>query len=119
MAVRAAVADAVFAHPPLPPLYDAFDGPRDDLPAYVGIADELGAHRVLDAGCCGSAAARNWNLACRPRLASCSWTGTVPTHLRRRTPEDPAVGAALDGRATGGHRHGSPRHQPLGLRFPA
>jgi SAM-dependent methyltransferase len=51
MVVRAAVADAIFAHPRLAPLYDAFDGPRDDLPAYVGIADELGAHRVLDAGC--------------------------------------------------------------------
>jgi SAM-dependent methyltransferase len=45
------VADAIFAHPRLAPLYDAFDGPRDDLPAYVSIADELGAHRVLDAGC--------------------------------------------------------------------
>jgi SAM-dependent methyltransferase len=51
MAVRPAVADAIFAYPRLAPLYDAFDGPRDDLPAYVGIADELGAHRVLDAGC--------------------------------------------------------------------
>ncbi|HCU91706.1 MAG TPA: SAM-dependent methyltransferase [Actinobacteria bacterium] len=43
--------DAIFAHPRLAPLYDAFDGPRDDLPAYISIADELGAHRVLDAGC--------------------------------------------------------------------
>jgi SAM-dependent methyltransferase len=45
------VPDAIFAHPRLAPLYDAFDGPRDDLSAYVAIADELGAHRVLDAGC--------------------------------------------------------------------
>jgi SAM-dependent methyltransferase len=51
MAVPPAVADEIFAHPRLAPLYDAFDGPRDDLPAYVCIADELGAHRVLDAGC--------------------------------------------------------------------
>lgn len=51
MAVRPAVADAIFAHPRLAPLYDAFDGPRDDLPAYVGIADEVGARRVLDVGC--------------------------------------------------------------------
>ena len=43
--------DAIFAHPRLAPLYDAFDGPRDDLPPYVAIADDLGAHRVLDAGC--------------------------------------------------------------------
>jgi SAM-dependent methyltransferase len=45
------VVDAVFAHPRLAPLYDVFDGPRDDLAAYVGIVGELGAHRVLDAGC--------------------------------------------------------------------
>ncbi len=45
------VPDAIFAHPRLAPVYDAFDGPRDDLPAYIGITDELGAHRVLDAGC--------------------------------------------------------------------
>ncbi len=51
MAERPAVADPIFAHPRLAPLYDAFDGPRDDLPAYVGIADELGSHRVLDVGC--------------------------------------------------------------------
>ncbi|MDN3359149.1 class I SAM-dependent methyltransferase [Actinomadura sp. DC4] len=43
--------DALFAHPRLAPLYDAFDGDRDDLAAYVGIADELGADRVLDVGC--------------------------------------------------------------------
>ena len=33
------------------PLYDSFGGPRDDLPAYVRIAGELGAERVLDIGC--------------------------------------------------------------------
>jgi SAM-dependent methyltransferase len=43
--------DPIFAHPRLAPLYDALDGPRDDLPSYVGIAAELGARRVLDAGC--------------------------------------------------------------------
>lgn len=51
MTERPGEPDAIFAHPRLAPLYDAFDGPRDDLPAYVGIAGELGAHRVLDAGC--------------------------------------------------------------------
>jgi SAM-dependent methyltransferase len=45
------VADAIFAHPRLASVYDAFDGPRDDLAAYVGIAGELGAGRVLDVGC--------------------------------------------------------------------
>jgi len=45
------VPDAIFTHPRLAPLYDAFDGDREDLAAYVGIADELGAERVLDVGC--------------------------------------------------------------------
>jgi ubiquinone/menaquinone biosynthesis C-methylase UbiE len=45
------VPDAIFAHPRLAPVYDAFDGRRGDLPAYIAIAGELGAHRVLDAGC--------------------------------------------------------------------
>ena len=43
--------DAIFAHPRLAAVYDAFDGPRDDLAAYVSIAEELGADRVLDVGC--------------------------------------------------------------------
>jgi SAM-dependent methyltransferase len=45
------VPDAIFAHPRLAQLYDAFDGPRDDLAAYVAIATELGADRILDVGC--------------------------------------------------------------------
>jgi SAM-dependent methyltransferase len=45
------VPDAIFAHPRLAALYDAFDGDRDDLAAYLGIADELSAERVLDVGC--------------------------------------------------------------------
>ncbi|WP_166355624.1 class I SAM-dependent methyltransferase [Phytoactinopolyspora limicola] len=43
--------DAVFAHPRLAVIYDAFDGPRDDLDTYLGIADELNAQHVLDVGC--------------------------------------------------------------------
>ena len=45
------VPDAIFAHPRLAAIYDAFDGDRDDLTAYLSIADELGAERVLDVGC--------------------------------------------------------------------
>jgi SAM-dependent methyltransferase len=45
------VPDSIFAHPRLAQVYDAFDGPRDDLPAYLAIAGELGADRVLDVGC--------------------------------------------------------------------
>lgn len=43
--------DAIFAHPRLAQIYDAFDGPRDDLAAYLAIAAELHADRVLDVGC--------------------------------------------------------------------
>jgi SAM-dependent methyltransferase len=43
--------DAIFADPRLARVYDAFDGARDDLAAYVAIAGELGADRVLDVGC--------------------------------------------------------------------
>jgi SAM-dependent methyltransferase len=45
------VPDAIFTHPRLAPIYDAFDGERDDLTAYLNIAGELGANRVLDIGC--------------------------------------------------------------------
>lgn len=43
--------DAIFDHPRLAAVYDAFDGQRDDLPSYVAIADEVKARRVLDIGC--------------------------------------------------------------------
>ncbi|SES38560.1 class I SAM-dependent DNA methyltransferase [Lentzea albida] len=43
--------DALFADPRLARLYDAFDGPRDDLDHYLAIAAELGAASVLDVGC--------------------------------------------------------------------
>jgi ubiquinone/menaquinone biosynthesis C-methylase UbiE len=45
------VPDAIFSHPRLAPLYDAFDGDRDDLDFYLDLADELGANTVLDVGC--------------------------------------------------------------------
>lgn len=43
--------DAIFAHPRLAAVYDAFDGPRDDLAVYLDLADELAATHVLDVGC--------------------------------------------------------------------
>jgi SAM-dependent methyltransferase len=43
--------DVIFTHPRLASIYDAFDGERDDLTAYLNIADELGADRVVDVGC--------------------------------------------------------------------
>jgi SAM-dependent methyltransferase len=45
------VPDAIFAHPDLARIYDAFDGDRTDLTAYLGIADEVHARHVVDVGC--------------------------------------------------------------------
>lgn len=53
--------DAIFADPRLAAVYDLFDGDgrRPDLDAYLDIAAELGAGRVVDIGCgTGSLAAR-------------------------------------------------------------
>lgn len=43
--------DPIFADPRLAPVYDAFEGARDDLAAYLAIVGELGADHVLDIGC--------------------------------------------------------------------
>ncbi len=44
--------DAIFAEPKLAEIYDLLDGPdRPDLAPYLAIADEFGAHSVIDLGC--------------------------------------------------------------------
>lgn len=43
--------DAIFAHPLLARIYDAFDGHRDDLNLYVDLIRGLNAQHVLDVGC--------------------------------------------------------------------
>ena len=43
--------DALFAEPRLDAVYDALDPDRRDLDAYLAIAEELGATRVVDVGC--------------------------------------------------------------------
>jgi SAM-dependent methyltransferase len=45
------MADNAFEHPRLAAIYDALDVDRSDLDVYAGIAEELGARRVLDVGC--------------------------------------------------------------------
>src|SRR5438105_4079109 len=47
----ARVPDNIFEHPRLAAIYDALEADRSDLDVYVGIAEELGARRVLDVGC--------------------------------------------------------------------
>ena len=43
--------DQIFENPRLAEIYDAFDGPRDDLIPYISLANELNAKSVLDIGC--------------------------------------------------------------------
>lgn len=43
--------DAIFEEPRLAAIYDALDGDRHDLTAYVAMAVEFGARSVLDIGC--------------------------------------------------------------------
>ena len=45
------LADEVFEHQRLVAIYDVLDPDRSDLDVYVGIADQLGARRMLDVGC--------------------------------------------------------------------
>jgi SAM-dependent methyltransferase len=45
------MADECFRHPRLAAVYDALDPDRGDLDAYVRVAEEFGARRVLDIGC--------------------------------------------------------------------
>ncbi|MBZ4017767.1 class I SAM-dependent methyltransferase [Streptomyces purpurogeneiscleroticus] len=45
------MADECFGHPRLAAIYDSLDPDRSDLDAYVHMAEEAGARRVLDIGC--------------------------------------------------------------------
>ncbi|WP_411090185.1 class I SAM-dependent methyltransferase [Streptomyces sp. 049-1] len=45
------MADECFQHPRLAAVYDALDTDRGDLDAYLRMAGEFGARRVLDIGC--------------------------------------------------------------------
>ncbi|MEU0675571.1 class I SAM-dependent methyltransferase [Streptomyces sp. NPDC006172] len=45
------MADDCFGHPRLAAIYDPLDPDRGDLDAYLRMADDFGARRVLDIGC--------------------------------------------------------------------
>jgi len=47
--------------PGWPAAYDALEGPRRDLDAYVALAEELGARSVLDIGCGTGTLAYGWS----------------------------------------------------------
>jgi SAM-dependent methyltransferase len=65
--------DAIFAEPRLAAIYDLLDTPdRPDLDLYVGLADELEAHSVIDLGC------GTGNLACRLAARGTDVTGIDP-----------------------------------------
>jgi 2-polyprenyl-3-methyl-5-hydroxy-6-metoxy-1,4-benzoquinol methylase len=86
------VPDAIFADRRLAPLYDVFDGDRDDLAAYHCIVDELGAGLVLDVGCgTGSLAillARHGHrvVGVDPAEASLDVARAMPRRYPRSTP---------------------------------
>ena len=93
--------DNAFEHPRLAAIYDALDPDRSDLDVYAGIAEALGATRVLDLGC---------------------GTGTFPILLADRgskvTGADPALASLNVARAKpGGDRvrwiHGDATSLPL------
>lgn len=64
--------DPTFADPRQAVLYDVFNGDRSDLEAYVAIANEVEAHRVVDVGC------GTGSLAVRLAERGCSVTGVDP-----------------------------------------
>lgn len=66
------VPDAIFDDARLAAIYDPLDPDRSDLDAYAAIADEFGAHRVLDVGC-GTGA-----LACLLAARGLEVTGVDP-----------------------------------------
>jgi hypothetical protein len=80
------VPDAIFAHPRLAQLYDAFDGPRDDLPAYVRVTSELGAQRVLDVGCGTGSLAILLAATGRAVIAAEVWAAGAPAWSRGEVP---------------------------------
>lgn len=66
------MADAIFEDPRLAQIYDALDGDRTDLEAYLDLADEFDAHSVLDIGC------GTGTLACRRAQRGLKVTGIDP-----------------------------------------
>ena len=94
--------DPIFADARLAAVYDALDGPRDDLSAYRQIARDIGARRVLDIGCgTGSLALLLADDGCEvtaldPAQASVDVARAKPGAARVRW----VVGEAADARAS-------------------
>ena len=76
--------DALFDDPRMVELYDPLDPDRGDLDVYEALADELGAHSVLDIGC------GTGTFACRLALSGHDVVGVDPSRasvdVARRKP---------------------------------
>ena len=81
--------DALFADPRLAAVYDAFDDDRGDLPAYLALAAELEASRVLDVGC------GTGSLAVLLARHGCQVTGVDPAEASLRIAERKPFGEAV------------------------
>lgn len=79
------MADAIFADPRLAAIYDSLDAPeRRDLDPYLAMADEFGAHSIIDIGC------GTGTLACRLAMRGYDVVGIDPAaaslDMARRKP---------------------------------
>src|SRR4051794_6290573 len=79
--------DPIFDDPLLAAVYDTFDSDRGDLDVYAAMVDELGAKRVLDAGC------GTGSLAVLLAARGCAVIGVDPAEasLAIARPKDPSV----------------------------
>ncbi|MBT0769026.1 class I SAM-dependent methyltransferase [Kineosporia sp. J2-2] len=83
------MSDEIFANPRLARVYDAFDDNREDLDAYLRLADDLGALHVVDVGCgTGTLAIM---LAARGRTVTGIDPATASLDVARRKPGAEAV----------------------------
>ena len=108
--------DATFSDPRQAVLYDVFNNDRSDLEAYVAIADEVEAHRVVDVGC------GTGSLAVRLAELGFSVTGVDPAgaslDVARAKPNAELV-TSIHGDATslvGLEAAGRPARRPYGRR---
>lgn len=82
--------DACFSEPRLAAVYDALDGPRDDLELYLAIVTEVGARSVLDVGC------GTGTLACEMARRGQQVTGVEPAAASLAVAQDKPFADRVD-----------------------